>query len=475
MSTQATLERRTPQFPADAGASRPDPGRQWRQRARRAQALVLLLWSTGIAAGALALPTAMSTQPGDFGGVMTGIGILFGLVGTDLLLVMIVLAARIPVIDRTIGHDRAIAVHRSLGKPVLYLLLAHTIFLLIGYGASQGIDPVSEIGSMLAIPDLPLAFLAMGGLLVVVVTSVVAVRRRFSYEAWYLIHLLGYVAVLIAIPHELSVGGVLADGSLQRAYWISLYIIAFGAVFAYRFVEPIISSLRHRIRVERVEVLAPGVTSIHLRGRNLAALDAAGGQFFVWRFWTARTWWHSHPISLSAPPRHDAARITVRASGDGTRAISAVRPGTRVTIEGPYGMFTQAARTSPKLAIIAAGIGITPVRAMLEKADLGPRETSVLLRASTDADTALWEETIALAKRKGAVVYTMIGPRSRRGPTWMSESDERRGVTLRSVFPDLATSDLYVCGPADWIDLVEADARANGLAPHQIHTERFEW
>lgn len=322
---------------------------------------------------------------------MAAIGIIAGLIGTDLILIMLILAARIPLIDSAVGHDRAISAHRAMGKPALYLLLAHGIFLLIGYGASDGLNPISEIGSMLAIPDMPLAFIGLGGLMAVVVSSIVAVRKRFSYEGWHLLHLISYAAVLVAVPHELSVGGILTSGSLQRAYWISLYILAFGSVIAFRFLEPILSSLRHRLVVDHVEELSPDVTSIYLRGRDLASLGARGGQFFIWRFWSRRTWWHAHPLSLSMVPSNDMTRVTIRGAGEGTRDVNAVKRGTRVSIEGPYGVFTEIARTSPRLAIIAAGIGVTPALAMLQHANLSDGETTVLLRASERTDTALWD------------------------------------------------------------------------------------
>jgi ferredoxin-NADP reductase len=57
----------------------------------------------------------------------------------------------------------------------------------------------------------------------------------------------------------------------------------------------------------------------------------------------------------------------------------------------------------------------------------------------------------------------------------LSEADARRHVTLRSVFPHLLDSDLYLCGPSNWLDAVEADARAMGMPEHQIHSERFDW
>jgi len=461
--------------PRHTGETPPDHHRQWQKRARLSRLLVALMWLSAVVAAALTLSSSTFTEPLNFATITTNLGIVAGLIAMDLILVMLVLAARIPLVDRSVGHDRAIAVHRSMGKPALYLLLAHAALLLVGYGASQGIDPIAEIGWIWSIPDMPLAFFGVGAIVAVVVTSAFSLRRKFSYEGWHLIHLLSYLGVLAAVPHQLSVGGILAESTFARAYWTSLFVLAFGAVIIYRFIEPFVVSLRHRLTVVGVEKIAPGVTSLHLRGHNLAALGATGGQYFVWRFWTAKTWWHAHPISLSAHATGDSARITVRSLGEGSRDISAVPKGTRVSLEGPYGIFTERGRTSPRLAIAAAGIGVTPVLALLQQANIAPGEATVVLRGSTLHDQALWDETIDTAQQKGANVYTMVGPRATVGASWISEADARRGVTLASVFPQLATSDLYLCGPTAWINSLAEDAKALGLAPHQIHTERFDW
>jgi predicted ferric reductase len=456
-------------------APRIDRRRQFARRALRADILVTLLWASGAAAAAIFLASGGAAQFTSPAQAVTSLGILTGLVGSDFILVMLVLAARVPIIDRTIGHDRAVAVHRSLGKPALYLILGHAALLLIGYGMSSGFDPIAEIGPMLALPDMPLAFIGTALLIAVVVTSLIAVRRKFSYEGWHLVHLLSYISVIFALPHQFSVGGILANGTVQRVYWIGLYVVAIGSIAIYRFIKPTVSSLRHQITVAGVTTISPGVTSIHLRGRRLRDLGTAGGQFFIWRFWTGRTWWHSHPISLSAMPTDSRARITVRDLGNGSARISQVPVGTAVSIEGPYGLFTDVARTAPRLAIVAAGIGVTPVRALLEGARFAPGEATVLLRASSQDETYLWDEIADIAEAKGATLYTMVGRRSPVGASWMPEEDARRGVTLASVFPHLAQSDLYLCGPTTWLDLVEADANAAGMPAHQIHAERFDW
>lgn len=449
-------------------------GRAGRRRRATTDLLAVLAWASAAFAVALWLASPGSHTVTGTGGWLTDAGIVAGLVATDLVLVMLVLAARVPLIDRTFGQDNAIAVHRSLGKPVLYLLLAHGLLLTLGYGASAGTGPIAETIALFSTPDMPLAYLGLALFVAVVVSSLVAVRRRLPYEAWHVIHLLSYAAVLVALPHMLSVGSVLAHGTWQRVYWIAAYVVALGLIALYRFVLPLVVTFRHRIRVVGVEPIAPGVVSIHLAGRDLDRLGARGGQYGVWRFWTARTWWHAHPVSFSAVPGRDRARITVRDLGAGSARLGRITPGAFVSLEGPYGLFTSRARTAPYLALVASGIGITPVRSLLEDTDLRPGEATVLLRGTDAEQQYLWRETADLAAATGSRLFAMVGHRARSVDSWMTEDDVRRGVTLRSVFPRLLESDLYVCGPRAWSDLVVREARSAGVPEHQIHQERFE-
>ena len=445
--------------------------RRTARRAAVADALEVAAWSSGAIAAALALASGVLSEVTDLGSALTAAGILTGLIATDLVLVMLVLAARIPLLDRAVGHDRAIALHGRLGKPALYLLLAHAVFLTVGYAVADGTDVVSETLLLFSITDMPLAYLGLGLLISVVVTSVIAVRRHLPRELWHGVHLLSYAAVLAALPHELSLGGILMEGTWQRVYWISLTVIAFGSIVVFRVAVPLVRSLRHRLVVDRIEWIAHDVASIWLRGQNVSRLAAHGGQFFTWRFWTGRTWWHAHPISLSAAPAGDRLRITVRVLGAGTRRLTAVPIGTRVSFAGPYGLFRDAARTTPLLAIAAAGIGITPARALLEGASTTPGDATVLLRASTRDGLYLLDEVVDLATERGAAVYTSVGSRDPNG--WLAARDVARGVSIRSIFPDLLESDLFICGPDAWSEAVERDALTAGMPARRIHVERF--
>jgi len=447
-----------------------------RRRQRSADLLIALFWTSVSAAVALWIAAGGLRHMEDAGGIVLAIGIASGLVATDLLLVMLILAARVPFIDRAIGQDRAIAHHRRLGRPALVLLLAHAVLVTTGYSLIEPADPLAEtVRLATATPALAAAYAALAVLIVVVLTSAVrAVRRRFPYEAWYLIHLLAYLAVLIAVPHQLQEGDVLALGTPERVYWTALYVLAFGSAILCRIVLPTAKTLRHGLRVTWVEQVAPDAVSIHMVGRNLAALRASGGQYATWRFWSWRTWWHAHPVSFSSVPTGSIARITVRTLGAGTRRLARLRPGTFVSVAGPYGVFTERSRSAPYLAIVAAGIGITGARSLLEDSSLRPGEAFVVLRASDERQRYLWAEVVDLVRERGATLITMTGHRPKGRSTWMSASAVESGLSLATLFPRLHESDLYVCGAPAWADLVIQDARRLGVPRERIHVERFE-
>ncbi|MEA5455675.1 ferredoxin reductase family protein [Sinomonas sp. JGH33] len=445
-----------------------------RRRLFREDALTVLAWASGAAAVALYLADGGAAQFHGLSPALTAIGVVAGLIGTDLVLVMLLLAARIPLIDRAIGHDRAMAVHGKLGKPALYLILAHMVFLLLGYGVTDGLNPIAEGVSMwVNLPDMWLAFLSIVLFLAVVVTSLVAVRRRFPYEFWYVVHLLTYAAVLTALPHQFSVGGLFADGQWQRWYWIAFYILVLAALVRYRIWAPIALTFRHQLTVQRVEPAGDGAVNIELTGLRLEELAGSGGRFFIWRFLAPGLWWHHHPFSLSADPAAGSLRITVRNLGRGSASLMAAKPGTKVSLSGPHGLFGHAARTRPGLVLVGSGIGITPLRAILERAEFAPGHATVILRGSTQGTLYLRDEIAELCRQKGATLYELVGHRARSGNTWLPR--HQSGLRLADYVANLAESDLYVCGPTTWADSVLADAKASGLSDEQLHHERFDW
>ena len=205
------------------------------------------------------------------------------------------------------------------------------------------------------------------------------------------------------------------------------------------------------------------MVSVICEGRRLDRLPVSGGQFLFWRFLTRDLWWQAHPFSLSALPRPPYLRVTIKALGDQSQAIARIRPGTRIAIEGPYGAFTPHARAGDRVVLAGAGVGVTPLRALLE--DL-PQHTDVvvLVRASAPDRLVHRGEIATLVRQRGGRLHEVTGPR---------HQVRIDGRALRRLIPDIAARDVYVCGPAGFSAVVAAAAQQAGVAPGRIHSEAF--
>ena len=122
-------------------------------------------------------------------------------------------------------------------------------------------------------------------------------------------------------------------------------------LIGYRVVKPLANMARHRFVVVGTVSEGPGLTSVYVSGQRLWELEAEAGQFFMWRFLTRDGWWQAHPFSLSAAPNGRWLRLTAKTLGDHSGGLAALRPGTRVMLEGPYGSFTQAPPAAPESPI----------------------------------------------------------------------------------------------------------------------------
>ena len=298
------------------------------------------------------------------GGVLIAAGQLTGLIGTYAVLMQLLLMSRIAWLESYIGFDRLAVWHRWTGFTAVVLLIAHAVFITLGY-ADEGRQSIpTQLGDFMQhYPDVLMSVIGLGLFLAIGVTSVKVARQRLSREAWYTVHLYAYLAIALSFAHQLAVGTDFSKDAVARVWWVCLYVAVFGTILAWRVGRPIVFNTRHRLWINAVRPEADGIVSLYISGRDLDRIDAQSGQFFLWRFLSGTGWAKAHPFSLSASPNDRFLRITVKDLGDDTHRIQRLRPGVRVFAEGPYGTFTAERRTQRRVALIAGGIGITPLRA----------------------------------------------------------------------------------------------------------------
>jgi predicted ferric reductase len=399
------------------------------------------------------------------GAAMLALGQLTGLVASVLLLAQVVLMARVPVLERAYGQDDLARKHRIVGFTSFNLMLVHIVTVTIGYAGGDLLASPARFWNLTV--DYPGMLLALGGtvcLVMVVVTSIKLARRRLRYESWHLLHLYAYLGVGLALPHQLWTGQQFLGSPGRTFFWWTAWAVAAGAIVVWRLALPAYRSLRHGLRVTSVVREDDGVVSVYVAGRHLDALKVEAGQFFSWRFLAGRGWSRAHPYSISAAPDGRSLRITVKDLGDGSRDLARLRPGTRVLVEGPYGRLSARARTRRHVALIGAGVGITPLRSLAEGLSYAPGEAVLVHRY---ADRPLFgREFAVLAAERGLRVLDLPGHRG--------HPPNQPRALLRHV-PDLAHRDVYVCGPEEWADEVGRVALAAGLPPEHLHVETFKW
>lgn len=401
--------------------------------------------------------------------VVNAVGRLAGLMAASLVMLQLLLISRSPWIEKAFGHDRTTKLHTRMGKVAFGAMLTHVPLVTFAYSQDDGRNIINEyVANFTLTWFLTLANLGFLIFVVVVIVSLRRIRPRWRYQNWHLTHLLMYVAIGFVIPHQFLQGQTFVVKGFAWWYWLVLYCVAVGSLLVFRIVVPLVQFASRGLVVSEVKALPGGSTSLVITGRGAGSLRARAGQFFLWRFLAKGHWREAHPYSLSAGTRAGTIRITVKPSGDGSAALASIKPGTRVLAEGPLGVFHEGSRVGDRAVLVSAGIGITPVRSLLEDlpADV---PVTVIVRASSRDDAPLLDEVEELAARRGATLHTVFGPRAS-GWTTAAQPDG-----LRALVPDIAGSDVYICGPVPWAREVEADARAAGVPKGAVHREEFAW
>ena len=437
---------------------------QVRGRARGADSGALL---AGVGLGITVALQVGATSAEDLQGLSGQVTVasrFAAMIGTYLVLVGLMLVARVPWIERSMGHDRSVQAHKNIGRYSLVLISAHVLLVTMGYAAVDRVNGWTELWRLITTYEWMLPAAAGFVLMIMAgVTSYHKARARMKYETWWVIHIYTYLAIALAFMHQIQTGQMFVNQPLTRIWWVGLYVVVAASLVTWRFGRPIAMWIRHRFVIDRVVIEAPSVVSIYIRGRKLEELGAEGGNFFGWRFLTRDYWWQSHPYSLSAPPTSNLLRITVKDLGDQSGALTSLKPGTKVIAEGPYGVFTASTRKKANVVLIGGGIGITPIRALLEELPEHV-ECDLLYRAATPDQIVFKDELDQLAKAKGARIHYLVGS---------PDEFPMNARTLRELVPAVADSDIYICGPHSLVTAVRSAASELGVAEDHIHDEAF--
>lgn len=403
-------------------------------------------------------------------GALIALGRLAGLVAAYMILIQFFLVGRNPLIEGSFGLDTLTRIHHNYGRIGIVFLILHPLLLVFGYSFLAGREPYLQF--MRFLENSEYVFLALLGaffFLIVAALSIHIVRSKLKYESWYIPHLLVYLAIFLSFPHQLANGGTLLLHDAFYFYWIILYALVLVSHVLFRTLRPAYLFYGHRFFVSRIVRETPSAVSVYIKGEKLDRFSIQPGQFIIVRFFSRNFWFEAHPFSLSKPHISNELRITIRELGDFTRRVKDIPLGTKVLIEGPYGVFTHTEKTLPKILLIAGGIGITPLRALVE--EMGALEKDVLLLYGSRAskDIVFKEELDALGDKYCLRVIHVLSEKNEYGLEGGYINEEK----INRLAPDLLEREVYLCGPVQMVDGIITVLLRLGVKQENIHYERF--
>lgn len=389
----------------------------------------------------------------------------FALHAATLMMLQLILIARLPFLDRRLGMDRLTRWHRWVGFILFWTVLTHASIVVLGYARLDNAPLLKTFLGLAGVVASLLGMIAATIIVVIAATSGKFLRRRLSYEAWHAIHMAVYLAVFIALAHQFLEGTTFSS-PWARAYWWTVWALVIGALVVGRVVIPLRRNARHAFRVAGVVPEGPNATSVYVTGRDLDKLPARAGQFCIWRFPDHNGWWQANPFSLSAAPDGRHLRLTAKAVGTTSAGLRGLQPGSRVFVEGPYGAFTSMHQVAAGMLLVAGGVGVTPIRALLEESTV---PTVVLYRVSNVGDAVLLRELQELCRQRGAWLQVLAGRTGQGNPPFAPFEPDQ----LAALVPDITRRDVYVCGPAAMTESVLRSLKVLKVPRAQVHAERF--
>lgn len=225
-----------------------------------------------------------------------------------------------------------------------------------------------------------------------------------------------------------------------------------------------VHQVTHDVKSFVLEV--PGPVSF-VPGQYLTVtVDAAGQQL-------------SRCYSISSPStRPHALTITVKRVPGGPVSEwlhDHVRLGERLTVSGPYGEFISQSHPADRLLFLSAGSGITPLMSMARTlVDEQSRADVVFVHhARTPADIVFRRELEQLPSQHPGIRVAVVCETDADDEEWRGPRGRIDAVQLRTVAPDVAEREVFVCGPAPYRAVVRRLLLDAGVDPARVHEESY--
>ncbi len=182
------------------------------------------------------------------------------------------------------------------------------------------------------------------------------------------------------------------------------------------------------------------------------------------------------PFSIANAPieSKQAIELAVKVYGAFSRMMQTLNVGDRVTVQGPFGVFTLKPEGN-RIIFFAGGIGVTPLRSMIREALLtNDQREIVLFYSNRTPDSIAYEDEfreLAKTHKNFKLVLLLTGEA---GEGWDGESGRLDAAKFDRHVPDVSNTEFYMCGPRPFMDAVSSLLAEKGVdVKAKLHKELF--
>lgn len=217
---------------------------------------------------------------------------------------------------------------------------------------------------------------------------------------------------------------------------------------------------------------AKGMQTIRLIPEKASGFSFKPGQFIALRQYDENKQVYRRMYSIaSSPNKPGELEFTIRVLGTFTQRLAALKPGARIELDGPYGMFVFD-ESKPNSVFLAGGCGITPFMSMtryaLEK-NL-PNRITLFYSSREQCGTPYTQELREMEKKNPN--FKLVITLTRETPSgWSGETGRIDEKMLKKYVGALEDPQYYICGTPDMSKGTKEMLLSLGVPKEQIHME----
>lgn len=390
-------------------------------------------------------------------------GKLAGLIGFLCLSLLIFSGDTARFFDRFFGLDKIIKFQRKFSLLTLFFILPHPLFFIL---SSRMILPY-------LIPDfrvLPLALGIISFYIFIIISIASKIYKRISYNAWQYLHILTYLFFFFILYHALYWGFDSANRLIRLIYLI-LFLSIIGGVIC-RTNYKLKQRRAGKFYVREIKSETDDTFSLILKPEKPFLFKA--GQFCFLRLNKDRLY-ANHPFTVSSAPGEDELKFTVKQTGRFTKALSELKIGEEVIIEGPYGIFN-IEDNNKDLIFLAGGVGITPFMSIIaDRLKTDKAQNIILLYGSKTRQDIIYRQKFDNIKAGWFKKIYILSHERISSEAGEYESGYVNQAVIKKYVSRINNSLFYICGPEPMKDSLLKILNNLGVKRRDIMIEDFFW